>query len=88
MIAEFARPLSKVMAGNVERNAPERRERAKDELYDAVSDDVSFLWSFLVDSKFVTQEADDVLQKKELRPVKLYIRQHVAHQGVPTIGLC
>ena len=51
-----------------------------------MSDDVSFMRSHLVDSKFVIHEADDVLQKKELWPVELHIRQHVAHQGVPVIG--
>jgi hypothetical protein len=38
-------------------DVPERCESAKDELYNAVSDDVSFLWSRLVDLKFVNQEA-------------------------------
>ena len=50
-----------------------------------MSDDVSFLWSRLVDLKFVIQEAEYVLQKEEFRPVELHIRQHVAHQGIPAI---
>jgi hypothetical protein len=50
-----------------------------------VSDDVSFLGSCLVDLKFVTQEAEYVLQKEEFRPVELHIRQHVAHQGIPVV---
>jgi hypothetical protein len=33
--------------------------------------------------ELMTHEAEDVLQKEELRPVELHIRQHVAHQGVP-----
>jgi hypothetical protein len=65
--------------GNAERDVPERCERTKDKLHDTVSDDVSFLWPLLVDSKFVIQEAEYVLQKKELRPIELHIRQHVAH---------
>jgi hypothetical protein len=50
-----------------------------------VSDDVSFLWSRLVDLKFVNQEAEYVLQQEEFRPIELHIRQHVAHQGVPAV---
>lgn len=50
-----------------------------------MSDDVSFLWSRLVDLKFVKQEAEYVLQKEEFRPIELHVRQHVAHQGVPAI---
>jgi hypothetical protein len=58
----------------VERDVPERCERTKDKLHNTVSDDVSFMWSRLVDLKFVTQEAEHVLQKKELRPIELHIR--------------
>ena len=66
-------------------NVPERCECAQDELDDAVNDDVSFLWSRLVDLELMTQEPEDILQKEEFRPVELHIRQHVAHQGVPAI---
>ncbi len=74
-----------VMVGNVERDVPERCERAKDKLDNTVSDDIPFLWSRLVDLKFVTQEAEHVFKKEELRPIELHIRQHVAHQRVPAI---
>jgi hypothetical protein len=61
------------MVGNVERDVPERCERAKDKLHNTVSNDISFLWSRLVDLKFVTQEAEHVLQKEKLWPIELHI---------------
>jgi len=64
-------------------DVPERCECAQDELDDAVSDNVPFLWSRLVDLELMIQEPENVFQKEELRPVELHIRQHVAHQGVP-----
>ena len=86
MIAQFARFERALFGvGNVKMDVPERCERTKDVLHNTVSDNVPFLWSLLVDSKSVIQEAEYVLQKKELRPIELHIRQHVAHQGVPAI---
>lgn len=64
-------------------HVPEGCKCAQDELDDAMSDDVPFLWSRLVDLELMVQEPEDVLQKEEFRPVELRIRQHVAHQGVP-----
>ena len=64
-------------------HVPERCECAQDELDDAVSDNVPFLWPRLVDLELMVQEPEDVFQKEEFRPVELHIRQHVAHQGVP-----
>jgi hypothetical protein len=42
-------------------------------LHNTVSDNVSFLWSRLVDSKFGIQEAEYVLQKEEFQPIELHI---------------
>ena len=69
----------------MKRDVPERCERAKDILHNTVSDDVSFLWSRLVDLKFVVQEAEYVLQEEEFWPIELHVREHVAHQGIPAI---
>jgi hypothetical protein len=54
-------------------NVPERCECAQYELDDAVSDNVAFLWSHLVDFELITQEPEDVLQKEEFWPVELHI---------------
>jgi hypothetical protein len=82
-VCPFKQALLRV--GKAERDVPERCERTKDILHNTVGDNVSFLWSCLVDSKFVIQKADYVLQKKELRPIEFHIRQHVANQGVPAM---
>jgi hypothetical protein len=71
------------LAGKTEDDVPKGRERTQDKFHNTVSNSASFLWSRLIDLKFVVQEAKYVLQEEEPRLIELDVGQHIADQGVP-----
>ena len=63
-------------------DAPKRGQGAKYKLDHAVRNHLSFLRAWFVDLELVSEEAEHVLQEKELGLVELGVGEHVAHQRV------